>query len=350
MKNKFQLFVLTLLILCCFSPNLLAQVTIIGSTNVTVSDDAKTYTAYPEQGLSITKSIWQVTGGTVLSQTTTSVSIQWTTAGTGQELPTIVPLSPNAASIVKYSEIPIGHFTGVPNIIIPLDIIETSELKLPLTLSYHAGGNKVKSVASWVDLGWSLGTVPSIFRNVKGIHDDNNGYFSTYAGRTVEELWNLGISSQIYNNYRQDLFSGNADPEPDIFNYDLPTGSGTFFYNQELETFISHPTSNTKIIRDGSNFMITTPDGTSIVSLWGYNQQYPVAKIENATYTDAISFVSQSILDEPTNSDSLRSELQKIRTGLPNTMVTTYNPLISITSTTDLGVIPLIMNTMSLIG
>jgi hypothetical protein len=67
-----------------------------------------------------------------------------------QDLPKIVPLSPNAAEIAKYGEIPVGYFTGVPNIGIPIYTIKSGSLNLPLSLSYHAGGNKVESISSWV--------------------------------------------------------------------------------------------------------------------------------------------------------------------------------------------------------
>ncbi|RXP46337.1 hypothetical protein EC396_14315 [Lutibacter sp. HS1-25] len=74
-----------------------------------------------------------------------------------------------------------------------------------------------------------------------------------------------------------------------------------------------------------------------VAIIWGYKQQYPVAKIENASYADAIALISQTILDNPTNDSALKTELNKIRTGLPTAMVTTYtyDPLIGITSVTD---------------
>ncbi len=184
------------------------------------------------------------------------------TALSAQDLPKIVPLSPNAASIVKYGEIPVGYFTGTPNIEIPIYSIQSGELSLPLSLSYHAGGNKVESVASWVGLGWSLNSIPSISRSVRGIPDEDGGYFSLYGGKTVQELWNLSINNTTLQSYRQALFSGTADSEPDIFSYSLPGESGKFFYNQEEDTFITFPKTNLKIIRNNSFFTLITQDGT----------------------------------------------------------------------------------------
>jgi len=98
-----------------------------------------------------------------------------------QDLPDIVPLSPNAASIAKYGEVPVGYFTGVPNIGIPIYTVSSGELSLPLSLSYHAGGHKVETTASWTGLGWSLGSIPSISRTVRGIPDEI-GFFTKYQG------------------------------------------------------------------------------------------------------------------------------------------------------------------------
>lgn len=180
----------------------------------------------------------------------------------GQDLPAIVPLSPNAASIAKYGEIPVGYFTGVPNIGIPIYTVQSSELSLPLSLNYHAGGNLVESVASWVGLGWSLGTIPSISRSVRGIPDENNGYFSMFNGKTVKQLWDEQYSSvATFDNFRVALFDGTADSEPDIFNYSLPEESGKFFYNQESESFITFPKSNVKITRNGDSFTLITQGG-----------------------------------------------------------------------------------------
>ena len=89
-------------------------------------------------------------------------------------------------------------------------------------------------------------------------------------------------------------------------------------------------------------------DGTTIVYIWGYQEQYPIAKIENATYGQVSSQVSnlqsKSNLDDDTCLDSgscdeknLRTALTTLRNSVPNAMVTTYtyDPLVGVTSVTD---------------
>ncbi|MVT09142.1 RHS repeat domain-containing protein [Chitinophaga tropicalis] len=73
------------------------------------------------------------------------------------------------------------------------------------------------------------------------------------------------------------------------------------------------------------------------VYLWGYNSRYPVAKVVGASYSAVISLVNQGVLDNPSDDQTLRTELQKIRTGLPSAQVITYTykDLVGPTSTTD---------------
>ena len=223
-----------------------------------------------------------------------------------QDLQNIVPLSPNAAAITKYGEIPIGHFTGVPSIGIPIYTVSSGNLSLPLSLSYHAGGNRVESIASWVGLGWSLGTIPSISRSVRGIPDEKGGYFSKFSGKTVKELWELPSSDNKLNTFRTRLFEGSADSEPDIFNYSIVGESGKFFWNQETETFITYPKSNTKIIRDNSNFKLIDQNGieylfniTETTSSSGATASDPIkstwyaSKIESANKKHSIRLTYQ---------------------------------------------------------
>ncbi|WP_271766758.1 PKD domain-containing protein [Aquimarina algiphila] len=88
-------------------------------------------------------------------------------------------------------------------------------------------------------------------------------------------------------------------------------------------------------------------DDISTTIIWGYNNNYPIAKIENATYDQVNPYVTD--LKNKANADNdhtkgylgkegeLRQALDNLRTTLPDAMVTTYtyDPLIGMTSTTD---------------
>jgi YD repeat-containing protein len=69
--------------------------------------------------------------------------------------------------------------------------------------------------------------------------------------------------------------------------------------------------------------------------LFGYKQQYPIAKILNKSYQDAItqSNINISVIDNPDSDASLLQELNKLYT-LSNAIISsyTYKPLVGITS------------------
>ncbi len=73
--------------------------------------------------------------------------------------------------------------------------------------------------------------------------------------------------------------------------------------------------------------------------IWGYNYQYPVAKITGASYSTAIALLNLAILQQPTSDQQLRDELNKLRIYLPSGKVLvntyTYMPKIGMTSETD---------------
>lgn len=84
---------------------------------------------------------------------------------------------------------------------------------------------------------------------------------------------------------------------------------------------------------------ITVNGINNYMYIWGYNQNHPVAKIENATQAqiDALSLNMTLINNSSTTDSAMQVELQKIRTGLPNAMVSTYTykPLIGVSTITD---------------
>jgi YD repeat-containing protein len=78
--------------------------------------------------------------------------------------------------------------------------------------------------------------------------------------------------------------------------------------------------------------------GTVISMLYGYGNTYPVAKIVGATYSTASALLNSSILNAPSSDAALRTELDKLRTGLSGIVqvtTITYSPLIGVTSVTD---------------
>lgn len=136
-------------------------------------------------------------------------------------MPKPVPASPNAASLGKFGDYQVSHFTGLPSISIPIFEAKSGELSVPITLSYHASGNRPTDVASWVGLGWSLSTGGQVTRTVNGKRDEDH-YFT--------HPLNAAPSSCSSFYWLQYASTGVFDTEPDVFSYSYPGGGGKFIF------------------------------------------------------------------------------------------------------------------------
>ena len=78
-------------------------------------------------------------------------------------------------------------------------------------------------------------------------------------------------------------------------------------------------------------------NGIPVSMIWGYNKQYPITKIENATYDDVANSLGISIESVLSLDETDLSQIDSLRSSMPNSMVETYRykPLIGVTSITD---------------
>ena len=79
-------------------------------------------------------------------------------------------------------------------------------------------------------------------------------------------------------------------------------------------------------------------DGVSVMYLWSYNNEYPIAEIKNATYTEVSGVLSGITPEQLANAaEPDMTKVETLRTALPNAQITTYTykPLVGITKTTD---------------
>ncbi len=156
------------------------------------------------------------------------------------------PLAPNAQEFQKYGEYPVGYYTGVPNISIPLYTIRSGDIEVPITLSYHASGIKTDQEASWVGLGWSLNAGGSVSKQVKHYNDfdcdiETNtafgevGYYE--ANNELIELTASNKSNENFttaqkNQYFQGGTNGPRDFQPDLYFYNFLNYSGQFIFHE----------------------------------------------------------------------------------------------------------------------
>ncbi len=231
----------------------------------------------------------------------------------------MAPPSPNAQALARYAAVPVSYYTGTPAINIPLYTLSGKELNMPISLSYNASGHKVKDIASWVGLGWSLNAGGVITRIVRGLPDeDTNGYCgnSTIGAKAVNP-YAMSISDRT--TYFLNIMTGDWDGEPDMFYFNFMGRSGRFVIGLNgLPYVIPHQNLSIKpgiCSSGGSEWIITDENGTryifgndansressytkyittSSTTTKTYNSSWYLSRMESANGTDKIYFSYQN--------------------------------------------------------
>jgi hypothetical protein len=214
----------------------------------------------------------------------------------GQDKINIVPPSPNAASLGKYGDIPVSPYTGVPNIDIPIYEIVSGDIKVPISISYHASGIKVAEEASRVGLGWAINAGGVISRSVYGEDDFLNAkYFDTSILELPEGpdkgplKWvQAGNQASMYNKVPGEPTLGTLDLsdyihtsssydfQPDQYSYNFNGYSGKFVLKRNKDVVLAK--------QDKIKIKILDPDAEEweIVTSDGFRYLFEIVE----TYTD----------------------------------------------------------------
>ncbi len=235
-----------------------------------------------------------------------------------------IPPEPTAAALGRYGEVPVSLYSGIPQISIPIFDARGRRLSVPISLSYHAGGNRVEDIASWVGLGWSLNAGGVINRTVRGIPDkeSNNGFYSVglEASTLVPPTDTTDANYNFDNDRVKQFATGVLDTEPDVFMFNFGGQSGRFVidYDKTVKTIIPHnklriePTFG--VLNEITSFVVTGEDGTEyhfsdiietfavpacrqisdVHPIYSYNSSWYLTTIVAANDLDSINFFYSS--------------------------------------------------------
>lgn len=218
----------------------------------------------------------------------------------------IIPPSPNAASLGEYGEVPVSLYNGLPNIQVPIYSMTERDISVPISLSYHADGNRVDEEASWVGLGWSLSAGGVITRTVRGNEDlldagNFKGY--AYSPKVPSSGSNLNLDRDTHD-YLTQVCNDVYDTEPDVFFFNMLGKSGRFYLTPEhnsndveLETKLL-AAEKTRVIYNTQEeaWHVWTSDGYEYIFS---DKEYTESWIPNATVSSQTIFSSP--LYDPTN-------------------------------------------------
>ena len=195
------------------------------------------------------------------------------------KLPQVIPPSPNTASLGKYGEIPIGLFTGSPQIGIPLHEFKTQNLSVPITLRYSSNGVRVDEYASNVGMGWDLSAGGVITRQVNDDPDKNpQSIMPDIETQLITEAMYDFLVLQSFGNG----IPGSLDTQPDVYSFNFNGYSGRFY----LDTNSTSITSRTPILFEPSPLIIEVVGGGGSLSSFKITDPqgiiYTFSDIENS--------------------------------------------------------------------
>ncbi len=174
-------------------------------------------------------------------------------------------MSPNAASIKRYGDIPMSLYTGSPSVSIPLVTLQEGQISLPVGLSYHTS-IKVDEHPGWVGLGWSLTAGGVISREVRDMPDETLvlGYKYKCTEQNIDNASFNDISNLVYLELNYQV----VDSEPDKFNFSFPGYSGYFMLNSKGEWMVysDRPLKINVIENISSTPRINFPNGTTFTT------------------------------------------------------------------------------------
>ena len=203
------------------------------------------------------KNILLLTGILVLSFYKSQIGLD----GTQPKQIVPFPTSAQSYSLSKVEAIPMDYFRGKANISIPIYTISVDGVSIPISLSYNTGGIKLNEVSSTVGLGWSLSISGTISKNVMGLDDSDVPFFSKniadYGAYTGD--FSINSSNEIRANI-ESLYNNHYDTQKDIFDYNLPTASGSFLLKDNNETFLI-PHDDVIITKKDNKFYIKDTQG-----------------------------------------------------------------------------------------
>ncbi|OJJ23399.1 hypothetical protein BKI52_03295 [marine bacterium AO1-C] len=150
--------------------------------------------------------------------------------------------TPEVAGLGQYGETPVGHFTGTPNISIPIYTIQDGDIQVPISLSYHPGSVKVNSHPGWVGLGWNLIVGGNITRTQRGGvdearrsssgNDNEPGFINSYTQHQLYTNidWTTRNNLKVYAAAFVQPLETNWETMADEFSFNFMGYSGKFYW------------------------------------------------------------------------------------------------------------------------
>ena len=152
--------------------------------------------------------------------------------------------TPEVASLGTYGNIPVGMFTGTPNISVPLFDINVGSYTMPITASYHLANVRPFPTPGILGLGWNLEAGGYITRTVRGFPDEKKdshgndygflGHYWKMASVTSRTAF-VNALNGVFNAFVDNTESNEYELMSDEYSFSFCGHSGRFYLNSSGE-------------------------------------------------------------------------------------------------------------------
>ncbi|WP_419869949.1 RHS repeat domain-containing protein [Chryseobacterium sp. CT-SW4] len=173
----------------------------------------------------------------------------------------LYPAAPTVNNLMKFEEVPVSNYTGIPDIKIPITNIKSnnSGMEISISLAYHPLSAKPDDKSGEVGLGWNLLAGGSITRMVRGGPDHATIlsyagaqptigiYFDEYTNNFTDKNYtrkyldalstgtglvpdNLEFKKLFY----EGMFHNRYDTEYDLYQYNFMGYTGRFIIKKDI--------------------------------------------------------------------------------------------------------------------
>ncbi|SIR38508.1 hypothetical protein [Chryseobacterium sp. RU33C] len=165
------------------------------------------------------------------SQSNTPQDYTTNTNDAGKHIPKISPTSPESFKFSQYGNIPIGMFTGSPNINIPITELSIDGVSIPISLNYSSNGINIDETNGSVGLGWTFISGGVITRTIRDKPDEESNYNSG-------DVPLLESPSAQMTEYLKFCEVDNFDSEPDLYTANFAGNNVKFLISKSGNIFM----------------------------------------------------------------------------------------------------------------
>ncbi len=157
-------------------------------------------------------------------------------------LPQIIPVSPEAASLGKFGDVPVNLSIGKLNFTVPIYTIKVGDFSYPIYLQYNSTGLKTEEDPALVGLGWTLRAEGMVTRQLRGLNDDHVSGWLTTGNELAQNISDPNWKKAFFDM----VISGERDAQPDKFTINAGKFNCGFVFKED-GSILTYPFKNYQI-------------------------------------------------------------------------------------------------------